>query len=596
MNARPSLLHAPRPSSVAVAHQGPTSARSILPPRRVDTTHHVLLGLLLLLVPVFTLVAAPAGGQKGIAVTVHPLATEAAVAAMKSGGNAIDAVVAAALTLGVVDGFNSGIGGGCFLLIRRADGSVVAIDGREKAPSAATRDMFLRDGKADTRLSQTGALAIGVPGALAAYDFAIRNHGKLPLRTHLLAAAKIAEDGFPLSRTYAQRLASAVEELRQFEPARVIFLKPDGSALRQGDWLRQPDLARSYREIAGQGIGWFYGGHFAETTEHWMKANGGLMTANDFKSYEFKLREPVRTTYRGHEIVGFPPPSSGGVHVAQILNILERFDLKKLGAGSADFIQVVTEAMKLAFADRAHWLGDPDFVPVPRGLVSREYAAKLAAKIDLKRATPVPAHDAPERATQDVFGKHTTHFSTADAEGNWVACTATVNTTFGAKVVIPGTGIVMNDQMDDFSIQPGVANAFGLLGAEANAVAPGKRPLSSMSPTIVLKDGKPILSIGAAGGPTIISQTLLAILYAIDFGMPPDQALAQPRFHHQWQPDELRIEKSVPAKVREELAKRGHKVKVVESIGAAQAVASGGNRGKLVGAPDPRGEGQAAGF
>jgi len=559
-------------------------------------TRRTFAGLVVLLVSASVLVAAPASGQKGIAATVHPLATEAAVTAMKNGGNAIDAAVAAALTLGVVDGFNSGIGGGCFLLIRRADGSVVAIDGREKAPAAATRDMFVREGKADTRLSQTGALAIGVPGSLAAYDYAIRNYGKLPLRTHLLAAATIAEDGFPVSRTYAQRLAEAVEELRQFDSARVIFLKADGAPLRQGDLLRQSDLARSYREMAERGIDWFYGGRFAEATEQWMRATGGLMTANDLKRYEFKVREPVRTTYRGHEIVGFPPPSSGGVHVAQILNILERFDLKKPGVGSADFIHVVTEAMKLAFADRAHWLGDPDFVPVPRGLVSKEYAAKLAARIDLKRAIPVPTHATPDRATEEVFGKHTTHFSTADGEGNWVACTATVNTTFGSKAVIPGTGIVMNNQMDDFSIQPGVANAFGLVGADANAIAPGKRPLSSMSPTIVLKGGKPILSVGAAGGPTIISQTLLAILNTVDFGMPLEEALAQPRFHHQWQPDELRIEKAVSTRVREELAQRGHKLKVVEIIGAAQAVAVGGKAGAFVGAPDPRGEGQAAGF
>ncbi len=572
MNTRPIQLHASR------------------------LTRHCVGGVLLLLVSATALEAAPASGQKGIVATVHPLASEAAVAAMKNGGNAIDAAVAAALTLGVVDGFNSGIGGGCFLLIRRADGSVVAIDGREKAPAAATRDMFLRDGKADTRLSQTGALAIGIPGSLAAYDYAIRNFGKLPLRTHLLAAAKIAEKGFPISRTYAQRLASAVEDLKQFEASRVIFLKTDGAPRRPGDLLRQTDLARSYRAIAEQGIGWFYGGILAERTERWMKASGGIATAKDFKSYDFKLREPVRTTYRGHEILGFPPPSSGGVHVAQILNILERFDLKQLGRGTADFIHVVTEAMKLAFADRAHWLGDPEFVPVPRGLVSKEYAARLAGRIDLKRATAVPAHDTPERAREDVFGKHTTHFSTADAGGNWVACTATINTTFGSKVVIPGTGIVMNNQMDDFSIQPGVANAFGLVGADANAVAPGKRPLSSMSPTIVLRDGKPILSVGAAGGPTIISQTLLAIICTIDFGMPLEESLAQPRFHHQWQPDELRIEKTVPEGARAELARRGHKVKVVETLGAAQAVALGGDSRTLTGAPDPRGEGRAAGF
>jgi len=545
-----------------------------------------------LLIVTFTGVveAAPSAGKRGAVATVHPLASEAAIRAMESGGNAVDAAVAAGLTLGVVDGFNSGVGGGCFLLLRRADGSVVSIDGREKAPAAATRDMFVRGGKGDARLSQTGSLAIGVPGSLAAYDHAIRNFGKLTLRQHLLVAAEIAEKGFPLSHTYAQRLASAAGELRGFESSRVIFLKPDGSPLAEGAILRQPDLGRSYRAMAEQGIGWFYGGAFADRTASWMKSNGGIATAEDFRHYDFKVREPVRTTYRGYEIVGFPPPSSGGVHVAQILNILEQFDLKRLGANSADFVHVVTEAMKLAFADRAFWLGDPDFVPVPRGLLSKQYAARLAKRIDMKQATAVPQHDTPERAAEDLFGKHTTHFSCADAEGNWVACTATVNTTFGSKVVIPGTGIVMNNQMDDFSIQPGVANAFGLLGAEANAVAPNKRPLSSMSPTIVLKDGHPILAVGAAGGPTIISQTLLAILQVIDFGTTAKQALAQPRFHHQWQPDELKVEKRLSGSVRLELMKRGHRVVVVESLGAAQAV-SVNPKGGFLGVADPRGEG-----
>ncbi len=540
--------------------------------------------------------AAPDSWKRGVVATVHPLASEAAAQAMRNGGNAIDAAVAAGLTLGVVDGFNSGIGGGCFLLIRKADGSVAAIDGREKAPAAATRDMFIRDGKADTRLSQTGALAIGIPGSLAVYDYVIRNHGKLSLKDHLLVAAKIAENGFRISRTYAQRLASVVDELSRFESSREILLKSGGVGFVEGEILKQADLARSYRAIAKDGVSWFYGGEFAEMTETWMKRNAGIVTANDFKNYDFKLREPVRTRYRGFEIVGFPPPSSGGVHVAQILNILERFELKKLGARSADMIHVITEAMKLAFADRAHWLGDPDVVPVPRGLVSESYAARLAKKIEMSRATLVPKHEIPDDAVENIFGKHTTHFSTADAEGNWVACTATVNTTFGSKVMIPGTGIVMNNQMDDFSIQPGVANAFGLIGAEANAVAPGKRPLSSMSPTIVLKDGKPVLSVGAAGGPTIISQTLLAIVYHIDFGMAIDEALAQPRFHHQWMPDELRIEKNVPSEVRRELERRGHKLEVLNSIGAAQAVALSGDKSRLVGVPDPRGEGKAAGF
>ena len=564
--------------------------------RLAPCVFHCGLVVLLLVLDAVKVTAAPETWGRGAVATVHPLASEAAVQAMRDGGNAIDAAVAAGLTLGVVDGFNSGIGGGCFLLICKADGSVVAIDGREKAPAKAARDMFLRDGKADTQLSQTGALAIGIPGSLAVYDFAIRNYGKRSMKEHLLAAARIAENGFPISQTYAQRLASAVGELKQFEPARVIFLKPGGARFAEGEVLKQTDLARSYREIARHGVSWFYGGEFAGLTEDWMKRNGGIITAKDFKDYDFKLREPIRTSYRGFEIVGFPPPSSGGAHVAQILNILERFDLRKFGAGSADLIHVITEAMKLAFADRAHWLGDPDFVRVPRGLVSRSYAGKLAKKIDMARATLVPRHEIPEDAAGNIFGKHTTHFSTADAEGNWVACTATVNTTFGSKVVIPGTGVVMNNQMDDFSIQPGVANAFGLVGAEANAVAPGKRPLSSMSPTVVIKDGKPVLSVGAAGGPTIISQTLLAIIYHIDFGMPIDEALAQPRFHHQWLPDELRIEKTVTDQVRRELERRGHKLKVMDSMGAAQAVAFDGAKKRLVGVPDPRGEGRAAGF
>ncbi len=558
-------------------------------------TYHVSLLALLLCFPL-TLAAASATGQHGIAATVHPLATEAAIRAMQQGGNAVDGAVAAALTLGVVDGQNSGIGGGCFLLIRLANGSVAAIDGRETAPAGATRDMFLREGKPDTRLSQLGPLAAGVPGALAAYDYAIRQHGKLTLKRHLLAAAELAENGVPLSRSCARALAASAGELAQFPASRAVYLKPDGSAYKAGEIFKQPDLAKTYRAIAGQGSGWFYRGPFAQATEVWMVANGGRLRAGDFAAYEVKLREPVRTTYRGYEIVGFPPPGSGGVHVAQILNILEPFDLKAMGTNSAEFIHVVAEAMKLAFADRAYWLGDPDFAAVPRGLVTKEYAATLAKQIRRDRVTPVPQHGTPERAEVDLFGKHTTHFSTADAEGNWVACTATINTSFGSKVVVPGTGVVLNNEMDDFSIQPGVTNYFGLIGAEANAVAPGKRPLSSMSPTVVLKDGRPVFAVGAAGGPTIISQTVLAIIGTIDFGLPPEAALAQPRFHHQWKPDELRIEKRAGERVLRDLEKRGHKLAPVEALGAAQAVGVDNTRGGFVGAHDPRVAGKAEGF
>jgi len=535
-----------------------------------------------------------AHGERGVVATVHPLATDAAIAAFKSGGNAVDAAVAAALTLGVVDGHNSGLGGGCFILIRLADGTLVAVDGRETAPAAATRDMFLREGMAVPELSLTGPLAAGVPGALAAYDYATRRYGRLSFAELLRAAASIAEAGFRLDRHYAERLSATARELALFEASRAVFLKSNGEPWKSAERLRLPDLSKTYRAIADNGVSWFYDGPFAEATGNWMKENGGLLMVQDFRAYHAKLRQPVITTYRGYQVVGFPPPSSGGVHVAQILNILENFDLKAMGARSADFIHVVAEAMKLAFADRAYWLGDPDFAKVPRGLLAKEYAARMARQIQLERAAPVARHGVPDRAGEDIFNKHTTHVSTADAAGNWVACTATINTSFGCKVIVPGTGVVLNNQMDDFSVQPGATNYFGLIGAEANAIASGKRPLSSMSPTIVLKDGRPVFSVGAAGGPTIISQTLLALIDTIDFGMDPGTALAQPRFHHQWRPDELVVEKRIGEDVLRELERRGHRLKRVESLGAAQAV--GLNHQGFVGAHDPRVEGKAAGW
>jgi gamma-glutamyltranspeptidase/glutathione hydrolase len=279
-----------------------------------------------------------------------------------------------------------------------------------------------------------------------------------------------------------------------------------------------------------------------------------------------------------------------------MLNMLQSFELKPLGHNSPDMIHLVIEAMKLAFADRAYWLGDPDFVKVPRGLVSPAYAKTLAGRIRMDRASVVAGHGTPEHATDDVFGKHTTHLSTADAEGNWVACTTTVNNTFGSKVVVPGTGVVLNDQMDDFSAQPGVPNSAKLIGAEANAIAPRKRPLSSMSPTIVLKDGQPILAIGAAGGPTIISQTLLGLIAVLDFGFSVDAALAVTRFHHQWSPDEVKVERTLPPAVREELIRRGHKLVETSTLGVSQAVARDPTTVRFTGAHDPRVAGKAAGW
>ncbi|HMO83849.1 MAG TPA: gamma-glutamyltransferase [Lacipirellulaceae bacterium] len=540
--------------------------------------------------------------EHGAVASVHPLATRAGVEALRAGGNAVDAAIACALTLGVVDGFNSGLGGGCFLTIRLADGRYVAIDGRENAPAAATREMFVREGRAVPALSQFGAHAVGVPGELAALAYASTNFGRLPLARLLEGAARVAEEGFPLTRTYAGRLKSAADELAaltgeppaaQFAAFRAIFLPEGRPVMRAGDTLRQPELAASYRAMAHEGPAWFYRGPFAARTADWMRQHGGLLNEADFAAYEPKRREPVRATYRGFEIVSFPPPSSGGVHGIQILNLLENFELKAMGRESADFAHVVAEAMKLAFADRAHWLGDPDFAPVPRGLVAKDYARELARRIALDRAAPVAGHGTPPAADTDVFGReaarHTTHFSMADGEGIWAAVTATVNTTFGAKVVVPGTGIVLNNQMDDFAAQPGVPNFFGLPGAEANAVQPRKRPLSSMAPTIILKNGRPVLAVGAAGGPTIISQTVLAILGVVDFGLDPAAALAAPRLHHQWRPDELVIERAFGEAVAAELRRRGHAVKPVGELGSTQAVGLG--PGGLVAAPDPRGEG-----
>jgi gamma-glutamyltranspeptidase/glutathione hydrolase len=526
--------------------------------------------------------------------SVNPVATEAGVKVLREGGNAIDAAVAVALTLGVVDGNNSGIGGGCFMLIRRADGTVAAIDGRETAPARATRDMFIRNGTGDTESSQTGALASGVPGALAAYDYAVKHFGRKRMKELILPAAEIAERGFVLDSHYAGRIRSEEKYLKRFASSRAVFFKPDGTAYGKGDLFQQKDLAATYRNIAKDGADWFYSGPFGKAMEAWMRENGGIMTARDLRNYHVVLREAVVTRYRDWQLIAFPPPSSGGVHVTEILNMLEKFDLKSLD--EATRLHLIAEAMKLAFADRAFWLGDPDFAGVPRGLVDKKYAAVLAAKIDLKHTATV-THGTPEDWQNNQFSqKHTTHFSVADAEGNWVACTATVNTTFGSKVVIPGTGVVMNDEMDDFSTQPGVANYFGLIGAEANAVAPGKRPLSCMSPTIVARNGRPILALGAAGGPTIISQVVMALVDMLDLGMPPEVAIAQPRLHHQWSPDELIVERALPESLQKALQEKGHKVNVKSSIGVTQIVGRTPDGKSFVGTADPRAGGEAKGW
>ena len=539
----------------------------------------------------------PVRAMRGMVATVQPLATDVGVGVLRRGGNAIDAAVAAALTLGVVDNHNSGLGGGCFILLRLANGRLVAIDGRETAPAAATRDMFVRSGTARTELSQTGPLAVGVPGALAAYNRAIEYFGNRNLAELLQPAAELAEQGFPIDAIYAGNLRRTARVLAAFEGSRSVLFKADATPYRDGEILKQPDLARTYRAIAEHGPSWFYRGSFAKVVCQWMAEHGGILTVDDFARYRAKFRDPIVSTYRGHTIVGFPPPSSGGIHVAQILNTLEHFDLGRLQReDSSKRIHVMAEAMKLAFADRAHWLGDSDFARVPRGLIDKGYAAGLARSVDPQRASTVPRHGLPPAWQSDIYGRHTTHIAAADAAGNWVAITATVNTSFGSKVIVPGTGVVLNNEMDDFSIQPGVPNAFGLIGAENNAIAPGKRPLSSMSPTIVLKDGRPVLTLGAAGGPKIITQVVLAIVNHLDLGMPIEEAIGVGRFHHQWSPDWLVVERTVPMETVEALEKRGHVVRRLESAGVTQAIAISPETTELIGVHDPRVPGKAAGF
>jgi gamma-glutamyltranspeptidase/glutathione hydrolase len=374
-----------------------------------------------------------------------------------------------------------------------------------------------------------------------------------------------------------------------------VLLKNDGSPYVDGDVVKQPDLARTYRAIAHEGPDWFYRGPFAARVGTWMAENGGLLCAEDLASYRPQVREPLITQYRDLTLVGFPPPSSGGIHVAQILNILENFDLKAIhDRDPAEFMHLLVEAMKLAFADRAHWLGDPSFARVPRGLVDKSYAARLAARIDLTKTSAVPKHDMPPEWQTNVFGKHTTHIAAADAEGNWVAITATINTAFGSKVIVPGTGIVLNNEMDDFALAPGVPNAFGLVGAEANAVAAGKRPLSSMSPTIVLREGKPLLTLGAAGGPKIISQTLLTLVRHIDLGHSLEQSVALARFHHQWSPDRLQVEAAIEDRYGDALRRLGHHLEVSQRMAVVQAVAVDSADGSLTAVHDPRAAGKSA--
>jgi len=534
-----------------------------------------------------------ASGSKFAVATVHELASRTALDIFRAGGNAVDAAVAASCMLSVVDGHNSGIGGGCFALVRAPDGQITAIDGREQAGAAATADMFLRDGQPQPEWSQTGPLAVGVPGQIAALQRMSQQLGRLPWRDLLLPAAEVADRGF-LMGSLAKVVAANARDLSQFPESQRILM-PGGKTPTAKTLLRQPDLAETLRQIAEHGGEYFYRGPIAQQIAAHLQASGGILTTDDFAGYEAKLRTPLTTQYRGHRVVGFPPPSSGGIHIAQMLGMLELFDLRQVfQRDPASVYHLWLEVMQRAMADRAHWLGDADYTQVPRGLVDPGYLFQLAADIQYGQTRPVNGHGLPPGAESQFFGdKHTTHLTTADHEGWVVAMTQTVNTSFGSKMIAPGTGIVLNNEMDDFSIAPGVANAFGLIGAQANAIAPGKRPLSSMSPTIVLSaDNRPVLTCGAAGGPRIITTTLQAICRVVDLGQPIDQAIAAPRVHQQWRPAEALIESNLDETIKSSLEQRGHQVRATGSLAVAQGLQWLGD-GQLLAAADPRAAGTA---
>lgn len=543
-----------------------------------------------------------------VAATVHPIASNAALSMYQKGGNAIDAAIAAALCLGVVDGHNSGLGGGCLMLIRTQAGAIHAIDGRETAPAAASETMYVRNGKPVAELSQTGSLACAVPSQIAALKLAHDKLGTLKWASLFTPAIEAAENGYAIGLATHNAIASERENLSNYEASKAVLLKPDGSVPKIGELLRQPDLAKTLESIAKYGPGWFYAGDFAKAAVDYLERQAGLLSLQDFANYKAIERTAVRTKYRDNQVIGFPTPSSGGIHIAQMLNILESFDVAKIYSKSkAEYFHLLAECMKRAFADRAHWLGDSDFVDVPKFLIDPAYAASLAQQIRLDKASTNIVHGDLEAAGDK---KHTTHLATADAKGNWVALTSTVNTTWGCKVMIPGTGVMLNNQMDDFSISPGVPNAFGLVGSANNAIAANKRPLSSMSPTIVLsKDGSPILSCGAAGGPKIINATLQNIVRCIDLNQPIDQAIASARIHHQWRPDVVFHEPNLgglrqPLRensnasvgnagnaITEQLAGLGHPLKASSSLAIAQGIQMTA-RG-LLAATDPRTDGQA---
>lgn len=529
----------------------------------------------------------PVRATQGMVASVDVMATQVGVDILKQGGNAVDAAVAVGYALAVTHPQAGNLGGGGFMLLRTKDGATTAIDFREMAPAGATRDMFLDEqGNPDSKKSLTSPLASGTPGTVAGLSLALEKYGSLPLNSVVRPAIKLAQEGFIVNDALADDLKTyGSEVLPHHENSKAIFWK-DGEPLKKGDKLVQQDLANSLTMIAENGPDAFYKGEIARQIAQQMQQNGGLITTDDLAAYQAVERTPVSGEYRGYQIFSMPPPSSGGIHIVQILNILENFDMNKYGFGSADAIQIMAEAEKYAYADRSEYLGDPDFVNVPwQALTSKTYAKSIAGQIDINKAKP--SSEIRHGKLAPYESDQTTHFSVVDKDGNAVAVTYTLNTTFGTGIVAGNTGILLNNQMDDFSAKPGVPNVYGLVGGEANAVGPKKRPLSSMSPTIVVKDGKTWLVTGSPGGSRIITTVLQMVVNTIDFGMNVAEATNAPRFHHQWLPDELRVEKGFSPDTLKLLEQKGQKVALKEAMGSTQSIMVGPD-GELYGASDPR--------
>ncbi|HEY7382891.1 MAG TPA: gamma-glutamyltransferase [Beijerinckiaceae bacterium] len=536
----------------------------------------------------------PAIAGHGMVASQEAKATRIGVDILEKGGNAVDAAVAVGFALAVTLPRAGNLGGGGFMMVHLAErNETVAIDYRETAPAAATRDMFLDDkGEPDPRKSRDSGLAVGVPGTVRGLALALERYGsgRFSLADLIAPAEKLARQGIVVGDDLADSLPRAGGRLGRFPSTRAVFFN-GAEPVGRGGKLVQSDLANTLAAIGREGADAFYKGATAEAIAAAVRGNGGVMTAQDLADYKVVVRAPARGTYRGHDIVSMPPPSSGGVHLIQILNILEGFDLAKLEAGSADAIHLLAEAMKPAYADRATWLGDPDRVGVPvRGLTAKAYAETQRAAIGLDRARPADEIKAgnPEPFEAD----QTTHFSVVDSKGNAVANTYTLNFSYGLGLVAEGTGVLLNNEMDDFSAKAGAINAYGLVGGDLNSVAAGARPLSSMTPTFVFKDGRLALVTGSPGGSRIISTVLQVVVNTLDFGMNVAEAVAAPRIHHQWRPDSLLVETGVSPDTLKLLRDRGHKVVVGSTSGSANSIRV--TPEGLMGAADPRQRGTLA--